>query len=405
MLAVVAALALGPGLTLRTSQTDVTPPELLPLGGYTQRADKKMEPGGDALFARAVLFESGGKKVAIVAFDALTIPESLVVAVKKRMPDDVSLVLVATHTHSAPDSQMLNDRMTFKVPGIASFSRRWMEWYADKLASSVKDAIASAPQDGASLKMRQGEVDANHGRREGAQPDKTATWIALGGRPVLTIYAAHGTVYDEKRNQTSGDWMGAYAKDSGGLVVPGALGDVSPDYPTGDPVENLAAMVEKLKAAYRSARVIDLWQNGSSLTFVQEKIALDKPVPSPAFAKEFGVASPLDQVLIQRFAPLGAEVTIVQAGGLLLIGIPGEPSAAVGRKVQVLAATLGFPHAVVISHCNGWIGYVLEPEDYDRGGYESALCFNGRETALRVTEAVERALKRLAQPIFEAHTR
>lgn len=395
MVVLLAALLFAPTLSVQTSEISVVPPELLPLGGYTARQDAKFEPGGDDLFARTVVFTSGETKVAVVSLESLTIPESLVREVKKRIPEDVDLMLVATHTHSAPDSQMLNDRMTFKIPGIASFSRRWLTWYSDRIAEGINLALYAEKVSADRLGLATAAVDSNRGRREGAEPIKQATWAVLAGKPVLTVYAAHGTIYDEDRRSLSGDWPGVYARKVGGLLLPGAIGDVSPAYPTDDPVENLKAMAEKLELGIGSAQVIGAWGEGAVLTYIEELIQLEKVVAHPGFAEEYGVGPPLDQVVVGRFAPKEGHVSLLQVGKMLIVGVPGEPSSAIARKVQVLAQGMGFPHSVTISHCNGWIGYVLEPEDYDKGGYEATLSFHGRETSERVVEAVNRGMKKL----------
>lgn len=44
------------------------------------------------------------------------------------------------------------------------------------------------------------------------------------------------------------------------------------------------------------------------------------------------------------------------------------------------------------------MGYILAPEDYDRGGYEATLAFHGREIGPRVVEAAKLALEKLAFP-------
>jgi hypothetical protein len=384
-------------LTLRTSEIDLTPPEPLPLGGYTARGEHVMEPGGEALKLRTVVFELGETRVALASFDGLTIPESLYAAVVKRIPENVRLMLVATHTHSAPDTQMLNERMTFRIPGIAPFNRRWLDWYADKVASGITSALNATPRPVQNLTLSQVEVDANRGRRPGAKPIQTLTTLLAGSEPILSIYAAHATIVDEKNLKTSSDWPGAYANAVGGLVLPGAIGDASPA-PTGDTIgEKLASMVEKLKTAGRAVGVKRTMIGGEVLVFAVEPIQLSAPVPSPSFAAEFGAKPPLDQVLIGRFAPKEASVTLVRIGGLVLVGIPGEPTSEIGRLIQAKGAEAGFPHAIAISHSNGWIGYVLMPLDYDSGGYEGALSFHGRETGLRLVEAVERGFKKLAQ--------
>ena len=394
-----AALAVGQPV-FRTSQADVTPDELLPLGGYTERGEKTMELGGERLYARTLVFEDGATTLAIVSFEALTVPESLVAAVRRQIPEHVRLMLVATHTHCAPDSQMLNERMTFKVPGIASFSRRWLDWYAARIAEGVNSALKAEARDATALRLSFAEVDANRGRREGAQPIKTAAFVSLDGRALLTGYSAHATLYDADRLLTSGDWPGAVASGLGGLVLPGAIGDVSPS------VENPADMVEKLRSGLASGQVKALFDENLRIAFLEEPVALSKPVPHPDFSKAYSAPAPLDQVLIDRFAPKEAAVSLALIGRLLLIGVPGEPTSELGRKLQSLAAKRGFPHTFVVSHTNGWIGYILAPEDYDRGGYEATLAFHGRGAADRMVEAVEKGLARLTQATPRvAHTR
>jgi hypothetical protein len=405
MVALVAALLLTGGPVFRTATIDVSPPELLPLGGYTSRGDSVMQAGGDPLFARAVVFEDGGGRIALVSLDALTIPESLYAAVKKQIPEGVGLMLVATHTHCAPDSQMLNERMTFKVPGIAGFSRRWLDWYSQKIAACVNAALVAEANSTTTLRLASASVSANRGRREGAVPIETATFLLVDGRPLLTTYAAHATVFGDDRKTTSGDWPGAVASQLGGIVFPGAIGDASPDAPLKDPLANIVIIVEKFRARPSASVSAPLFGRHEGFSFVTVPIALGKPVPHPAFGTEFGAPSPLDQVLVGRFAPTEASLTLVRIGSLILVGVPGEPTSEIGRKVQALGANLGFPHTVVVSHTNGWIGYVLEPEDYDRGGYEAALSFHGRETSQRVIEAAEAGLKKLAQPTLLTATR
>ena len=101
----------------------------------------------------------------------LTIPESLAREVRKRIPKDIELFLCATHTHCAPDSQMLNDRMTFAIPGIATYRKRWLTWYADKIAGSVTKALAARSQRPVSLSSLVSHVDANRARRQDGKPD------------------------------------------------------------------------------------------------------------------------------------------------------------------------------------------------------------------------------------------
>ncbi|MCH7904148.1 MAG: hypothetical protein IH944_06220 [Armatimonadetes bacterium] len=398
--ALICGLALSGAIQYSAGQVDITPDTPLALGGYTARNDAVFEPSDQRLFARILVLRQGTTVIAIVSAEMLTIPESLYLAVQQQLPKDVELMLVATHTHSAPDSQMLNSRMTFRVPGIASYKEKWLKWYASRIAEGV-NGVLDGPYRSDPISVLVADVDANRARREGAVPDKAATWLMADGRPLLTVFSAHATVLDESFLKLSGDWPGALSEASGGLVLPGAIGDVSPAQLAESGVENLERLVGNFQEARIKAQVVHVMSGTSKLAVSRVPIELDSSTPHPDFAEEFGAPSPLDQVLVSRFAPEEAEVVAVSIGGLLLVGIPGEPTSSLGRKVQVFAQSLGFPHCVVVSHVNGWIGYVLEPEDYDRGGYEATMSFHGRETGLRVLESAKAcvtALTRVAAP-------
>jgi len=55
---------------------DLTPPEPLPLGGYTERGTHTFEPSSARLFARAVALRTAGRPLVLVSLEMLTIPES-----------------------------------------------------------------------------------------------------------------------------------------------------------------------------------------------------------------------------------------------------------------------------------------------------------------------------------------
>lgn len=385
-------LAGGPELIGRAS---LVPTEPLPLGGYTARKDKVADPGGEEIWARALVLRAGSRRIAIVSFEGLTVPESLVVAVQLKIGAETDLFLAGTHTHSAPDSQMLNDRMTFKIPGIAAFKRRQLEWTADQVAAAIRSATPVDPS--REVRIGRAKVDLNRGRRAEAKPDPTATWISVGHHLAITHYAAHATVFEEDRNQIHGDWPGSVMSRLGGLVLVGPIGDVSPKAEGSTPVEKCAFMVEKLHAGLASTKGGSRMEHADVVRFIQVPIELPEPNPHPNFAKSNQVPDSLAQVLVKRFAPPVASVTFVQWGHQVLVGIPGEPTSEIGRSVQGLAAKAGFPHALVVSHVNGWIGYILTPEDYDRGGYEATLAFHGRGLAERVLKTCETGLQRLGE--------
>jgi len=395
-------LALIAGLStfsVQRAELDLTPPELLPLGGYTARGGKVAQPGGDPLYARVAILQHEGVRVALVSVEMLTVPESLYDEVQKRIGANLSLFLVATHTHCAPDSQMLNSRMTFAIPGIASYKRRWLEWYADRIVQAVKAAERDTPDIGEpSYTMAAAEL--NRGRRKFAWPDPYVTEFRLSGFPVFTAYAAHATFYDSDRMTTSGDWPGQIAHLRDTLVFPGAIGDVSPaaDGSTAEEkITNFAKVLGDSLSQRSMGRGMERDLGHGELRFVREPIQLEKPKPHPAFAKTNGIPEPLAQSLVDKFAPTQSEITAFRIGKLAVVGVPGEPTSHLGRRIRDAGRNLGFEWVLVCSHVNGWMGYILDPADYGRGGYEATLAFHGEEAGERVVDAGIRALKELAR--------
>lgn len=382
-------------LTYQVAQVDLLPPEPLPLGGYTARQGKVMEPGGDPLFARTLLLRQGDLKVAIVSLEMLTVPESLVAAVQARVGNGTRLMLVATHTHSAPDSQMLNDRMTFAIPGIASYKSRWLEWYADRIAASIKRAAESRDTTPMAWSITQNVVKANRARRAGAKPNEMITGIWSDRRLAIIHYSAHATIFEEDRNTTSGDWPGQLMLATKAIFLPGAIGDVSPAPQGRDSVEKVEWMVENLSIPGRFLGGKDVKVSRHGLGYCQVAIDLPEPRPHAEFITSNKVPEPLAQVLVKRFAAPQAVVTAVRIGDIVLVGIPGEPTSAIGADILTLGQRKGFPHPLVVSHTNGWLGYVLKPADYDRGGYEATLAFHGREFSKAVIAAASKALDQL----------
>lgn len=421
--AFVAGLA-APGLFIQSARVDITPPEPLPLGGYTARQGKLMAPGGKPLYARCLAFEcaKNNLRLAVVSAEMLTIPHSLQREVEKRIPKGVDLFLAATHTHSAPDSQMLNDRMTFAIPGIASFKRRWLDWYSAKIASCVQKALASPPQVCKGLSVAEFHLALNRGRRKGADPETLATVLqahvaakAPGKtEALLAEYAAHPVFYGPENNQTNGDWpaflsdrlAGQEAANEGArspfpipLVLVGALGDVSPHAQGPTPQAQIEDFVGRFMQAYNRAitRQSEVWSPGGKLGVVRQPIRLEPLAVHPDFVKDYNVPLALAQVLIKKFAPETAEISAFRLGALAVIGVPGEPTSHLGRRIREAGMAMGFHGVLVLSHVNGWIGYLLDAQDYANGGYEATLSFYGPNEGDDVVNAAVEALKKLRQ--------
>jgi neutral ceramidase len=390
MFASVLAASLLSGLTYRLGAADISPPEPLPLGGYTARGGKLCELPGDKIEARCLVIEKPGLRVALVSADLLTIPESLRDEVQKKLPSDLKLMLIATHTHCAPDSQMLNRKMDFGLPGIAKFSEKWMKWYSERIASSVLGALKgpASPLQGT---LQIGHRGLNRGRRALARPDTLAVQMVARNEPILTEYEAHPVLYGPERNRTSPDYPGLI-RGSRGLFLPGAIGDVSPASTGTTPDEQVANMGKAFKEGGWTSQP---WKP-EPFEFLTLPLTGVKVQPNPEFSRQNKIPQALGDSIVKRFAPESGYLSLLRLGKLAFVGIPGEPTAELGRRIQSFGVGHGFSTVLTISHCNGWMGYILTPEDYDRGGYEASLAFHGREFGNLIVDKAKEGLRRLS---------
>lgn len=360
-----------------------------------------MDPGGDPLFARTTVLRQAGQTVIVTSLEMLTVPASLEREVAAKLPKEAHLFLIATHTHSAPDSQMLNDKMTFSIPGIASFKARWLEWYASRIAKGIRAVLSMPPRPIAAWHVESAHLALNRGRRIGALPDTTATMLsALGAdgesSDIWLHYAAHAVFFGPERNQPSGDWPGRISTRSGADVLVGAIGDVSPASKAQTPEERIDDFANQALEKIQEPKPEMMWD--PQIRWTVQDIPLPKPVAHPQFARDNHIPDSLAQSLVSKFAPAEAHVSAFRIGKVAIIGVPGEPTSHLGRRIRNYGLNLGFTHVLVCSHVNGWMGYILDAKDYGRGGYEATLSLYGPGEGDAVVESACKALKTLLGP-------
>jgi len=384
------SLPAGVGISVQHAELSLVPPESLPLGGYTARGNKTFLPGGDDLKCRVTVLTQDGRRVMIASCEMLTIPESLYKAVCDRLKEPGMLFLSATHTHCAPDSQMLNDRMTFAIPGIASYKKRWLEWYADRIATAINEATQAPKKQMREWKVAMSVLRMNRGRRQGAVASPLFQALYADGKVVAVNYSAHAVNFDSDTLTLQSDWPGKLMRATGALAFPGSLGDVSPNFGAGTPAEKISRFVDAAQQKLSQPDMTSVLD--SSLAIGGQSFETTAPKPHPTFAKKYGISEAIAQILVGKFAPRQLTFSWFRIGKLAVVGIPGEPTADLGRRMQLVARNHGYRDVWVIGHVNGWGGYMLEPWDYDRGGYEAELSFYGREESKMLLNDLDRAL-------------
>jgi hypothetical protein len=94
--------------------------------------------------------------------------------------------------------------------------------------------------------------------------------------------------------------------------------------------------------------------------------------------KEYGLSEELFKEMLPRMFPTQGESVSLRLGDLLIVGVPGEMAAALGLKIKTDAARItGAKYPTIGGLADAWISYMLPPEEYRRGGYESSVSFYG----------------------------
>ena len=337
---------------------DLTPTRKVPLGGYSGRRGKPLTGIHDPVYAKALWLETDESRVCILTTDLI----GASIEIRDRIkPDDASLILTASHTHSGPGGlgrgiwqlamgkfdEALLEELTEKLRDVIDRAR------ADRRPAQVAFAREAAPEFVRNRRRGDGPVD----------PDLNVMIVTdLISRPiaVLTNYAAHGTLLSEKNFLVSGDWPGSFQRaveariPAVALYTNGAEGDVAPRAPGGrSRFEKCDALGEALaKRVDNLVHSIDNAQGEVKLSYVERGVDL----PSPTLSA----------------APKRSVLGLLRIGDVRFFCVPGEPAAALGLELK-----RRFPGSWILGLANDHLGYFLTEEEYRRGGYERLVSFYG----------------------------
>ncbi|MDW8107172.1 MAG: neutral/alkaline non-lysosomal ceramidase N-terminal domain-containing protein [Armatimonadota bacterium] len=395
------------------AKVDITPDISrirIQLGGYNARLNMPPQGVHDPIYARALALEWGKQRAVIVSIDHLLVPGSLTRAVLTATgltPEQ--LFLSATHTHSAPDSMGLNERMRFPLPGVGTFVPEFLQFTAERVAQAVREAFRGLKPAVLAI-VAQPVPKLNRNRRGRPVVDPTMTVLRVDterGTPIgaVVVYAAHPTIYSHTMMEVSADFPGvvqsqlerALGQGAIALFLNGALGDVSPVADEGNtPHERVQRYGSRL--AIHALRLLRTAQRMPAfLNACQIQVRLPEARPHPAFyetaGREYKVPQSLLQQLVKQLMPETAPVSALRVGELVLVGFPGEPTSILGLRTREVGRELGLRYATPVALTNEWIGYILTPREYHTGSYEATISFNGPEAGEVIMQGVRAALQ------------
>lgn len=419
-----------PDIRAGAAQVEITPPLGTSLAGYF--TDRVSDAVADPLFARAVIIESDGERLALVSCDVICLTRETTDPAKALIAEQCGIepervLICATHTHTGP-----NTRRTGKQ--VIPTNIGWLDALPGLIAGAVEAACADMfdavlvpgrqsengfgsnrlgrRRDGAevfgkdktlgpagpidpdvlalAVRERDGTVRAmvvNHAMHADATGGThiSAGWPGKVGRTVADVYGAQAvTVF---LNGCCGDinhhhWepkriasKGQLRTDQMGRAMAGlAVNAVE----MGEPLEN-ATIDGRLR------RPLIPWYTRDEAMRAEVEQLHAKPQPSP-----------MEKMIIERFDEWPndgqkAEVTVqaIRLGELLFIGLPGEIFTKWGLEIKHWSPAR---FTFVAELANDWFGYIPTSDQAHRGAYGAKPILSRRLDAdggRQMTDAVQ----------------
>lgn len=363
------------------AKTIITPDPLLPVSGGVGPSSPTTSKLGE-LTARAMVFQQGETRVAIVQLDLLGFPSVLCARVHKQVPriPAENILIGSTHTHSAPDC--------YGFPGLdgkPSGSLEYMDFVCNQAAVAVNEAIDNLQP--AHLRIAtgeaQGKIAYNYYAPDLYDPRMSVIQaVTPEGQTIGTLvnYAIHPEVLGNRLGVLSPDLVGPLCDqleaDLGGMAMfmNGAQGGMI----TADN-RLLERPSDPLRAKWHDART---WEEclriGQLMASEAQRIVKDAPAQTdPAltcYAREVKfpvdsrlmwmiiLASPLNYPRDDADKSVTTRLNLVNLGDAQLLTIPGEALPNIG---YYLKRQMKGRHNLLLGLTNDAFGYILTKVDFN----------------------------------------
>ena len=358
----------------------ITPDPLLPVSGGVGPGRPAKAKQGD-LTARAMVFQQGETKVAIVQLDLLGFPSVLCARIHKlvpRIPAD-NMLIGSTHTHSAPDC--------YGFPGLngkTSGNLQYMDFVCNQAAKALNEALDNLQP--AQLKIATGEAKGkiayNYYAPELYDPRMSVIQaVTPEGKTIATLvnYAVHPEVLGNGVGLVSPDLVGPLCDkleaDLGGMgmFMNGAQGGMI----TADN-RRLESPSDPLKAKWHDSRT---WEEclriGQLMASEAERIVkdaapqTDPPLACIARQVTFPVESKLMWLIIlgsplkyphNNDRSITTRMNLVNVGNAQILTIPGEALPNIGYYIK---RHMKGENNLLFGLTNDAFGYILTKVDFN----------------------------------------
>lgn len=391
------------------AKVDITPTGPVYLGGYDLRdGPSDGIQGNDRLYARALIFEASGVRLAFVEADVISISGH---DIFRREISDATGIPVANillgdaHNHSAPapnappktdwDRQFSGGIVKAAVQAVANLQPVRIAAGTGHSRIGMNRREARPADSDSFLTYDENHVSQSFGKQKTDNPVKIHEFggvLRLGVNPlgpiddavqivrvdtaaggplaVMIHYACHGTSLGGRNSKISAEWMGrmqAYVEKEfpgvGAIYLQGAAGDIDPRH-----VGGLDGYKDDINTTWALGEEI-----GREVARVYRQLS-PAPLVSPRFQIETAeILLPRQyRELFEDFTATTVKVptTLVRIGDMMWTTFPGEMFSNIGKQAKA-ASPATFAH--VMGYTNGSVGYFPEQKAYAEGGYEVAI--------------------------------
>lgn len=376
----------------------VTPEPLLPVTGGVGPSNPVSRKEGD-LTVRALVFEEGGTRVAIVSTDFLGFPSVLGNRVRAQVSavPATNILIGATHTHSAPDTYGFPDGK-----GGFAIDLKYIDLVCTKTAEAVHEAVNKLQP--ATLKIATGEAKGkiafNYYADQLYDP-RCHVIQAIGedDKPFATLvnYAIHPEVLGSKVGIISPDLIGPLydriqAKGGGiGIFMNSAQGGMVT-------ADNRVPNGKDLREWSECVRIGTLLAD-EAVRIVQDALVQKEP---KLFCTAKSISFPVDSPLllaVMKASPLGysaetgnrvtTQLNLLNIGTAQILTIPGEALPNIG---YYLKRKMRGQHNLLFGLTNDAFGYILTKVDwgsFKRYDYVTRTCLGEMTGEILIDEALK----------------
>ncbi|MEQ1838969.1 MAG: neutral/alkaline non-lysosomal ceramidase N-terminal domain-containing protein [Verrucomicrobiales bacterium] len=353
-----------------------------PMAGYGERRWAKSEGVEETLFARALFLRAGETEVVLIAADVLLVHaevarETVRLCAEQGIAED-GIYFTATHTHSGPGGWAPN---VIEQAICGKFDEEAVGRLARVLASAVISARGAAePSQWTWMKLSVPQFVRNRVTNGGViDPSLDALAVRQnddGATGVFAIYGAHATCFGASQMKFTADYPGGFVRhlEGGGIAFAafgaGAVGSQSYLSSGVDAMSSAGAVGRGLAQPILESLRGAVWRNQVALA------TLRKDVPLPKIQVRLGQKAQLAPWLASTLHPQSAPLHLLRLDEHWLAGLPIEISAMLSAPLRAEALQRGV-HLSITSFNGDYVGYVLPPEVFETGHYETTMSFLG----------------------------